>query len=205
MRDLTFWVCAWTLGVAASPSVAQVAVRVPETSPVPVLVDGQLSAGEWEDAAVVPVADGVRLLFRQVAGHVYLAVDVPDRVPRPVDLYLQAEGGMPVQLHASAQLGERDLPPAGWAPGEPAFCPGNPVGWVASVARVDAERPEDLPFAARTHPADGVEIQLLRSRFPGRIWRLAVHVGAFTGSRDAWLWPAGATADPRSWAVIDLG
>lgn len=204
MRDITLWVFAWTLGVAASPSVAQVAVRVPEIPPTPVLVDGQLSAGEWEDAAVVPVADGLRLLFRQAAGHVFIAVDVPGRVSRPVDLYLQAEGGLRVQLHASAQTGERDLPPAGWAPGEPAFCPGNPVGWVASVARVDAGRPEDLPYSARTHPADGVELQLLRSRFPGRRWRLAVYVGGFTGSEGDWLWPAGATGDPGSWAVLEL-
>jgi hypothetical protein len=179
-------------------------IRVPRATATPVLLDGQRSPGEWDDARVVPIDGDVSLLVRQHGGHVYLAVATGTRVPRPVDLFLHDASGRTHVLHASMQIGERALPDTLWTDTTPAWRWGNHVDWIANEAKQDALQPRERPFSARLFPAELTEFQIRRIRFPGREWRVRVEVGAFPGTDGAYLFPAGASRDPATWAVLQL-
>lgn len=180
------------------------AVRVPRATATPVLLDGQRSAGEWDDARSILVDRSVRLLLKQHGGHVYLAVSTGTRVPRPVDVFLNDASGRTHVLHASMQIGERALPDTLWTDTTPAWRWGNHVDWIANEAKQDALQPSERPFSARLFPADLTEFQIRRSRFPGRTWRVRVEVGAFPGTEGAYRFPKDASRDPATWAVLQL-
>jgi len=191
--------------IAAAPAAAQPTVDVPRVpASAPIMIDGFFASDEWADARVVPVAGSVRLHLKQVGEHVFIGVSTGTRVPRPVDLYLQAEDGSIHQLHASAQIGERHLPATGWGDESPAWRWGNHVDWIANEAKLDSERPRDAPFSARTFPSEGVEFQIRRSRYPGREWKLRVDVGYFPGNEGSYRYPERATDDPASWMRVRL-
>ena len=210
-RLVRCWLVVATLGVAIAPASlhAQLAspapsIAVPAGRPTPVLLDGRLSPGEWDDARAIPLTDSIRLLLKQVDGHVFLAIATGSRVPRVVDLFLADGSGQVHQLHASAQIGERALPDTLWEDMQPAWRWGNHVDWIANEAKVDATQPADRPFAARLFPADGTEFQIRRSRFSGTRWRLRVEVRTFAGDAIADVLPRLATRDPATWAVLEL-
>lgn len=190
--------------LAAMPAAAQPAIEVPRTAAVPILIDGRFAPDEWSDAKVIRVADSVRLHLKQVGDHVFIGVSTGTSVPRPVDLYIQGEDGAIHQLHASAQIGERNLPVAGWSGENPAWRWGNHVDWIANEAKLDSERPADAPFSARLFPADGVEYQIRRHRFPGQVWKIRTDVGQFSGSEISDRFPERASDDPTTWAVLRL-
>ncbi|HEU4697833.1 MAG TPA: hypothetical protein VFS40_01495 [Gemmatimonadales bacterium] len=184
---------------------AQQSIRVPTGRPIPVLLDGWLAPGEWDDAAVVPVADSVRLLLKQVGGQVFVAVTSGAPVGRPIDLYLQDASGRITQLHASMQLGERVRGDTVWRDEVPAWHWGNRVDWTANEAKLDEHRPATGTFSSRLFPGDVTEFQIRRSRFGGREWRLWVEVGFFPGTAGGpYFYPREATRDPRTWAVLRL-
>lgn len=191
--------------LAAAPAAAQPKIEVPRVpAAAPILIDGFFAADEWADARVVPVAGSVRLHLKQVGDHVFIGITTGTEIPRPVDLYLQAEDGSIHQLHASAQIGERHLPATGWSAESPAWRWGNHVDWIANEAKTDSERPQNLPFSARTFPSEGVEYQIRRSRFPGTTWKLRVDVGNFPGNEGSYRYPERADDNPGTWAVVRL-
>lgn len=189
---------------ATAPAAAQSRVRIPTAPAAPVLLDGQFSPGEWESTEAIPLGESIRMLAKQMAGDVFLGFHTATRLPRPVDIYLQDETGEIHQLHASAQIGERRLPAAGWSDTVPEWRWGNHRDWMANEAKVDSRQPREVPFSLRAFPADGVEFQIRRARFPGSRWRMRVDVGAFPGNQGEYRFPVGATDDPATWAVVDL-
>jgi hypothetical protein len=191
---------------ARSPTaLASQVIRVPEGGPTPVLLDGQLSVGEWSDARDVPIGGPVRLLLKQSRGHVLIAVATGTRMPRPVDIFLEDAAGRVHQLHASAQIGERALADTLWGDWEnPAWRWGNHVDWIANEAKLDSEQPTTHPFSARAFPADATEFQIRRSRFPGGRWRIRVDVGLFPGNKGVYTFPRGPGRAASGWAVLAL-
>lgn len=193
------------LALAASSAPVEHIIQVPHVPARPVLLDGQLRADEWGDATEVTIARGARLRLKQSQGHVYLAVQVEGATPRPVDLYLLTEDGALHQLHASMSIGERKLEGSTWTDMSPPWRWGNHVDWMANEAKQDSLKPSSLPFSARLFPADGVEFQIRRARFPGKRWRVLVEVNQFPGTEGSFVFPSGADKkSPAGWAVLHL-
>lgn len=192
--------CAVTAQSLAAPQ----PIRVPVGKPTPVLLDGQLSSGEWDDAAVVPITDSVRMLVKQIGGHVFLALASHTPVARPVDIYVEAPDRTIHQLHASMAIGERILRDTLWADTLPAWRWGNHVDWIANEAKLDSRQPQSATFSARLFPASATEFQIRRSRFPGNQWRIRVDVGSFPGTEGTFVLPRDASRDPATWAVLQL-
>lgn len=205
MNPMRLCLLAAVLLATLPPSAnAQVELGLDCVTPRSILIDGQIESAEWSGARATTIAGTLRLLLLETQGDVFLAVATGTRTPRPVDIYLQGEDGEIFQLHASAQIGERHLPRAGWSDTIPAWRWGNHVQWLANEAKLDAQQPREAPFSQRTFGADGVEFQLRRARFPGRTWRLRVDVGVFPGNAGEYRFPAGASDDPATWAVVHL-
>lgn len=71
----------------------------------------------------------------QDATHVYLCVTLPAESYGTMDLFVAAPGAAtPTNLHASAQVGEREKSPAGW----PEWSFGNNRGWYSPPVAVTA-------------------------------------------------------------------
>jgi hypothetical protein len=80
----------------------------------------------------VVVADSVRLYVKQYRGHVFIGLKTPWSMLATSDLFIQTVSGPIHQLHASAQLGERQLVGTQWSDWEPAWRWGNAVDWYAN-------------------------------------------------------------------------
>ncbi|MFN3843640.1 MAG: hypothetical protein ACK4RW_10330 [Rehaibacterium terrae] len=81
----------------------------------PVLLDGRCEADEWAGAARYRIGDAITRMLQQDARFLHVCVISPDESMNTLDIYLQAAGcPAPVNLHASAQVGQRVRGPDGW-------------------------------------------------------------------------------------------
>ncbi len=150
---------SWSFSVQA-----QTEIKLPKGTPV--LVDGQVAAGEWDDATEIKISDQVTLAAKSSGDFIFVAVKYPKPTYFGVDLYVSSVTGQLVNLHASAKLGERELKDGKW----PDWTWWNNQGWVANTSRgITFERREFLPDEIK-------EFQIRRSRFPGKVWRVRLEV-----------------------------
>ena len=150
------------------PTLAQTEVKLLNGKPV--LVDGQVSAGVWDDATEIKISDQVTLAVKASGDFVFFAVKYPKPTYFGVDLYVSSVAGQLGNLHASAKLGERELKDGKW----PDWVWWNNQGWVANTSRgVTFERREFLPDEIK-------EYQIRRSRFPGKFWRVRLEIHSQT-------------------------
>ena len=128
----------------------------------PVMIDGRFRAEEWHDAARQAVSGAADIYFKQADEFVFICIHFLQGRFGLVDLYVAEGGAPPVNLHASAKLGERVLQGATWSP----WMWWNNVEWVANVSRVESlQAGTFLPEEVRT-------FQIRRSRFGGQRWRV---------------------------------
>lgn len=150
---------SWSFSVQA-----QIEIKLPKGTPV--LVDGKVSAGEWDDATEIKISDQITLAAKVSGDFIFLAVKYPKPTYFGVDLSISSVMGRLVNLHASAKLGEREFTDGKW----PDWTWWNNQGWVANTSRgVTFERREFLPDEIK-------EFQICRSRFPGKVWRVRLEV-----------------------------
>src|SRR6202011_819812 len=144
-----------SLPPAATPG--RDSVTVPQGRSV--LLDGRVEETEWEDAKVVLIAHGLRLLLKHDSAYLYVAVLPAEPRTFGVNLYLApSDTILPyLNLHASAKLGERTGTRTSW----PEWRWWNNTGWSANVARFNSfERERFLPDVAK-------EFQIALTRLPG--------------------------------------
>ena len=75
-----------------------------------VMIDGKFNPAEWDDAIKVKLSDSLMLHFKQDHHYIYWCLQGMFQKPalRGVDFYITNNSTM-INLHASAQLGERTL------------------------------------------------------------------------------------------------
>jgi hypothetical protein len=176
--------------------VAAAAGAEPLTSPSgrSILLDNRCDPDEWQDAARRDLGEGVVLRFKHDAHHAYLCLTLPPESLGAIDLYLQSDAAQrPWNLHASAQLGEKQRGADGWPPD---WTWGNERGWYSPAVPFrglqSGEHGSHVAFgdiAAR-------EIQLSRVRFGPGPWRLMFELHALGPARSRELrFPAAASID----------
>jgi hypothetical protein len=84
-------------------------VKIPKGKGEPVLLDGLFSPGEWDDAWQKDLGSGVRLYLKKSGGHVYIGVRYSPFKGSVADLFISPDGRAIFHLHASAQIGERQV------------------------------------------------------------------------------------------------
>ena len=175
---------------------AQSPLRVPKATQ-PVMIDGKLTPGEWDDANKIPLGNFARVYIKQTPKHVWLALELLQGDTGTLDLYLASGDNPLLNMHASAKLGERVLQTGTW-PEEWHWW--NNEGWVANVSRVDSwEKRTFLPENIR-------EYQISRSRLPAKDFRLMFEI--MTPAQPSWRetpFPAAASkTDPKNWMPFRL-
>ncbi len=151
-----------------------VVIKIPQGNGNPVLLDGMFSEGEWEDALMVPMNDSITLYFKKYRGHFYLGLYAPAYAVSAPNVYFQLNDSNILQLHVSAQLGERLLKPGSADEDDPRFNWGYSDGWYANESRWDQNLRNHLidsigqdnneAFELSMFPKEGTEIQILQSK-----------------------------------------
>jgi hypothetical protein len=181
-------------------------LKVANGSGTPVLIDGRITDDEWHDAMTVTLEPTIRLHLKQFKGHVYLALKTERGSPVYVDLFIEDGDKRLHNLHASMQIGERLLTGSDWTDSSPPTNWGNHVDWIANEAKTDGQKDQRLPFVKQLFPYDGMEFQILSTKFVGRKWRLRIEVRDFAGQLPDKVFPAASDRrNTERWFVLDLG
>ncbi|NIS15951.1 MAG: hypothetical protein GWN00_24285 [Aliifodinibius sp.] len=164
---------------------------VPYGNGRPVMTDGIFQPAEWDDAATLVINDTVNLYFKQFSGHFFFALDSRQLLSPSIDLYISADKQNILQLHVSAQLGERMLRATPNEPLDTAWVWGRTSGWYAnefrwiyklldSLVNIDGLDYETAINQAGFHH-EGIEIDVLKSKIKGSIWRLRIEIWTARG------------------------
>lgn len=187
----------------ASVAGAQAAPRVDVPEGRSVLVDARCEEGEWTGASRTALANGLELLMQQDDRRVYLCIPLPPDSYGTMDLYvLPAGAAMPTNLHASAQVGERQRTAAGW----PDWRFGVHMYWysppLAAVGADVADGRARLDFGA----VAAREVAIAKSKFGTGTWSVMLDLRAIGADKSGTAtFPAGASADATaSWATIEV-
>ncbi len=151
-----------------------VVINIPQGDGNPVLLDGMFSAGEWDDALMVSMNDSITLYFKKYRGHFYLGVYTPIYAISVPNAFFQLNDSSILQLHVSAQLGERLFKPGSAYNDDAGFNWGYSDGWYANESRWDQNLRSHLidsigqdnneAFEMSMFPREGTEIQILQSK-----------------------------------------
>jgi hypothetical protein len=156
------------------------------------MLDGRCD--DYAGTAAVAELTGVKAYVRQTTEHVWLCFAVPEGSYASLDLTIQAPKlAKPLNLHASAQLGE-------WAADNPAAAPANASspewwnvdGWWASTTPFNGAitTPQGRQVNFRT--VAGRELQLSKRRFGTGAWSLSATLADVQGGSDTMIsvrWP----------------
>ena len=204
MKPTLFWP-AWLLLACGEQPQSPSLLRIPHRSSDGVVIDGSVSQEEWEGAHRITVAPDVTVQVFQSDKDLLLAVRLTTPSPSYVDLFLLLDDGKRVNLHASMQVGERELPAEGWTDHKPPTHWGRQVHWRANAVKDAPDKKATTPVSEMFIPYEGFEFRLSKQRFGGRSLRLRVEVRDFTARRADLVFPAGSTRfDAKSWAELSL-
>lgn len=168
-----------------------------------ILLDTRCGDVEWSGAARVPIAPGSELWALEDSSTLYLCVTLPPESYGTMDLYVLAVGaGAPVNLHASAQVGERTKAEGAW----PEWRFGNHEGWYSPPVAVTGASVVDGRARMTFSNTAGREVAVLKSKFGPGPWRFRLEVRALgADKRGSLRFPEGASNDdPSTWAVARL-
>ena len=156
---------------------------------VTVITDGQIEKEEWMGSKeiVLSAMDSVYLYVRQTDTHIFLAIKAPFRMIPWVDMYFDFGDKHILNVHSSAQLGERNLDDTSWNAQSPPFHFGNTDRWYANEQRFDRIKAQELIAAdpnrnritmlwETTFHYDGYEYIFSKSRFSKNKWKVFIEV-----------------------------
>jgi hypothetical protein len=170
-----------------------------------VAVDGAITPREWEGAGKFDIAPDVTLLAFQTGEDVLMAVKLPKSSLAYVDMFLLLEDGKRVNLHASMQVGEREVPATGWTDEAPRTHWGKQDRWRANAVKQTPGKDASAPLREALVPYDGFEFRLSKQRFGQRVWRMRLEVRDFGGKRADLVFPkASDRMDAQTWATVSL-
>ena len=185
------FITALALVVLTTSAHAQ--IKVPHGS-ASVMIDGRFEPQELQDAARLRVNDSINLYFKQDQDNLYWCLHAATPKPALVmaDFYLSQSGSL-LNLHASAQLGERKWNSNSYGD----WIWWNNAGWTATVARID--KLEQRKF----HRDEAKEFQLRKTRFSDANVRLMFEM---VYPQDMVMkYPANAdTATTQNWLQLTL-
>lgn len=185
------------IGMQAPPS-----VPVPTTD-APALLDGRCEGDEWRRASRTPLRDGMELLLQQNATQVMLCVPLPPDSYGTMDLYIGSRSvPIPINLHASAQVGERQRTTTGW----PEWSFGNQRGWYSPPVALSRSAVVDGKAQLTFGAVSAREVVIEKNKFGGGPWRLMLEIRALGADKRGTLqFPATAKPDdPDGWAIVSV-
>jgi predicted alpha/beta superfamily hydrolase len=134
----------------------------------------------------------------------FICVPLPPESYGTMDLYVaSAATSTPVNLHASAQVGERQRSASGW----PEWTFGNQRDWYSPPVALSRAEVVDNRSQLTFGVVSAREVAIRKSKFGAGPWRLMIEIRALGAAKKGMLqYPALASNDdPASWATIGVG
>jgi len=155
----------------------------------PVLINGYFGRGEWEEKGARRVGDRLNLFFNQDRDYFYLGIRLLKDMHTGLEVCLSTSGQSPKKLHVSATLGEAEYRDGAW--GEMTW--GRNTDWTCNSIGLIIDNGQ-----RRVVEFEGFELQISKSIFAGRTWRILIHL-----KRPELTFPeAGREDDPAGWFEI---
>jgi hypothetical protein len=169
----------------SNDAAAQKAIRVPTGNMI--LADGFLSLNEWSDAKHLTTPYPLDVFFKISGDYLLIAVATPTIKDMYTDIYFDT-GGLLVDFHASAKLGQREFNNRKWSDWQW----WNNSGWIASTSKINSF--EDKTFLPQTCR----EYQIKKSRFRNHSARIYMEIGHMNSDNDEKLrFPSGSNLSQK--------
>lgn len=204
-RNITFLVCTLLSHVLIA------AEKVPTSKPISIgltisapLFDGSCGKSEWGAAQKIELPAGASIYLMHDKGSLFVCAKGKAEDYAVIDLYIEnAETGHLHNLHASAQLSEKLLIDKEW--GQPERWNLKDWGgfWVPYAGYEETEKGRRPKFLKGSHR----EIQVLRKKFSGNIWKMMISVSAINheGDSQAFFFPEKAVdTDTSTWLTFSF-
>jgi len=169
------------------------------------LFDGSCREDEWQSATKIKLPAQAAIYLMHDKGSLYVCAKGKAEDYAVIDIYIEhAETGLLHNLHASAQLGEKLLKGTEWEQSDYWNLNGWGGFWVPYAGNHDTEdggrRPKFLKGSDR-------EIQILRNKFSGNIWKMMIGVSAIyqEGEAKTFFYPEKAIdTDSSTWTMFSF-
>lgn len=177
-------------------------IAVPDTTAY-VLLDGRCDGDEWRSASRTALRDGMELLLQQNATHVFLCATLPPDSYGTMDLYVGSRTSpQQVNLHASAQVGERQRTATAW----PEWVFGNQRGWYSPPVALSRATVADGRAQLTFGDVPAREVVIEKAKFGSGPWRMMLELRALGADKRGTLEfpPAATSDDPANWAIVGV-
>lgn len=147
---------------------------IPLTNSAP-LIDGNCGESEWQSATRLQLPAQISVYFMHDESSLFVCAKGKAHDYTVIDLYIEdTQTGHLYNLHASAQLTERQLTDKDW--GDSVFWNQQDwTGfWVPYAGEEETENGKRTQFLKGSHR----EIQVLRKKFVGNTWNMMVRISA---------------------------
>ncbi|MFT4927116.1 MAG: hypothetical protein ACI8WB_003222 [Phenylobacterium sp.] len=169
------------------------------------LFDGRCREDEWQSATKITLPAQAAIYLMHDKDSLYVCAKGKAEDYTVIDIYIEhSETGLLHNLHASAQLGEKRLKGKEWGESQRWNLKDWGGFWVPYAGYEDTEdggrRPKFLKGSDR-------EIQILRKKFPGNVWKIMVGVSAIhhEGKSQAFFYPQKAIdTDSSTWKMFSF-
>lgn len=167
-----------------------------------IIQDGRCNDQAWAGALSTDLGQGVTLLSMHDHDRVYLCVIPPMGSLGTMDLFIKAAADPIVDLHISAQVGERTAAEFGW----PDYNWYNFIDWYGTPVPFNGLKEADDGKTRPQFQGDtSREIVIEKRKFAASRWRVRFEVRALGPDRKGRVvFPSNTgDLDPNGWAVLD--
>ncbi len=189
-------------GAVSAGATESVVINATDRAP---LFDGRCGEAEWQSATKIELPAEVWVYLMHDDESLYACARGKKEDYTVIDLYIQHAGtGHLYNLHASAQLKERELTEETWNDPEHWNNEGWSGFWVPFAGIEETEEGERTQFLKGSDR----ELQVLRSKFPGDRWKMMIGISAVyqEGAYGAeFSYPEGASdTDASTWLIYSF-
>ncbi len=165
----------------------QIVGTIPFDTDVKMQIDGLFGEEEWSKAKLVRITPNNSLYLIQNQKYLFLGVRNNEKVGRYLDLYLENDSIGAINLHASMQLGERQLT-EDWNDTIPKWNWGNNREWTANMVGFLDDN-EHHSFLESVRPYQGFEFQISKKKIRSKKVRIRLEIKDFVGQADEIIYP----------------
>ncbi len=176
---------------------------IPFSSKINIQIDGLFNKEDWSNSKVIELTSNNSLYLIQDKDNLFLGIQNKENVARYIDLYIDNESIGTINLHASMQLGERQLIDE-WSDTIPEWNWGNNTNWTANKVEVVSED-EKIPFIESLKSYDGHEFQISKKKINNKKVKIRLEIKDFVGQADDIIFPINSERKRTdNWFMIEL-
>lgn len=177
-------------------------IQIPEGNGEAVLVDGIMNEEEWNDSKQVFIAENAALNLKQSENYLFIGIKTPFEMLPYIDMFIETDDKKIYNIHASFQLGERDLTGLeNWDDNNPTTRWGYTSMWYANEIRQDRSKRNEESI----YYYDGFEFQISKDKFQSENIKLRVEVRPAKEGHEEIYYPENSgRKNPDGWLILQF-